>query len=36
MSNQGAITSKSLDSFISFFGGGSGVRWGWLGGVVLS
>ena len=36
MSNQGAITSKSLDSFISFCGGGSGVRWGWLGGVVLS
>ena len=36
MSNQGAITSKSLDSFISFFGGGSGVRWGWLCGVVLS
>ena len=36
MSNQGAITSKSLDSFISFFGGGSGVRWGWLGGIALS
>lgn len=36
MSNEGAITSKSLDSFISFYGTGSGVRWGWLGGVVLS
>ena len=28
MSNEGAITSKSLDSFISFYGTGSGVRWG--------
>lgn len=36
MSNEGAITSKSLDSFISFYGTGSGVRWGWLGGVALS
>lgn len=36
MSNEGAITSKSLDSFISFYGTGSGVRWGWLGGIVLS
>lgn len=36
MSNEGAITSRSLDSFISFYGTGSGVRWGWLGGVVLS
>lgn len=36
MSNEGPITSKSLDSFISFYGTGSGVRWGWLGGVVLS
>ena len=26
MSNEGAITSKSLDSFISFYGTGSGVR----------
>lgn len=36
MSNEGPITSKSLDSFISFYGTGSGVRWGWFGGVVLS
>ena len=36
MSNEGAITSRSLDSFISFYGTGSGVRWGWLGGVALS
>ena len=36
MSNEGAITSKSLDSFISFDGTGSGVRWGWLGGIALS
>lgn len=36
MSNEGAITSKSLDAFISFYGTGSGVRWGWLGGVALS
>ena len=36
MSNEGAITSKSLDSFISFYGTGSGVRWGWLGGIALS
>ena len=36
MSNEGAITSRSLDSFIGFYGTGSGVRWGWLGGVVLS
>ena len=36
MSNEGPITSRSLDSFISFYGTGSGVRWGWLGGVVLS
>lgn len=36
MSNEGPITSKSLDSFISFYGTGSGVRWGWLGGVALS
>ncbi len=35
MSNEGAITSKSLDSFISFYGTGSGVRWGWLGGIAL-
>ena len=36
MSNEGAITSKSLDSFIGFYGTGSGVRWGWLGGIALS
>ena len=36
MSNEGAITSKLLDSFISFYGTGSGVRWGWLGGIALS
>lgn len=36
MSNEGTITSKSLDSFISFYGTGSGVRWGWLGGIALS
>ena len=36
MSNEGAITSRSLDSFISFYGTGSGVRWGWLGGIALS
>ncbi|MFR3878652.1 MAG: coiled-coil domain-containing protein, partial [Collinsella sp.] len=30
MSNEGAITSRSLDSFIGFYGTGSGVRWGWL------
>lgn len=36
MSNEGPITSKSLDSFISFYGTGSGVRWGWLGGIALS
>lgn len=28
MSNEGAITSRSLDSFIGFYGTGSGVRWG--------
>ena len=36
MSNEGAITSRSLDSFIGFYGTGSGVRWGWLGGIALS
>ena len=36
MSNEGAITSKSLDAFIRFYGTGSGVRWGWLGGIALS
>ena len=36
MSNEGPITPRSLDSFISFYGTGSGVRWGWRGGVVLS
>lgn len=36
MSNEGSITSKSLDAFISFYGTGSGVRWGWLGGIALS
>ena len=36
MSNEGSITSKSLDSFIAFYGTGSGVRWGWLGGIALS
>ena len=36
MSNEGAIKSRSLDSFIGFYGTGSGVRWGWLGGIALS
>ena len=36
MSNEGAITSRSLGSFIGFYGTGSGVRWGWLGGIALS
>lgn len=36
MSNEGSITSKSLDAFIRFYGTGSGVRWGWLGGIALS
>ena len=36
MTNEGPITSRSLDSFISFYGTGSGVRWGWLGGIALS
>ena len=36
MSNEGAITSRSLDSFVGFYGTGSGVRWGWLGGIALS
>lgn len=36
MSNEGAITVKSLDSFISFYGTGSGCKWGWIGGVDLS
>ena len=36
MSNEGSITRKSLDSFIAFYGTGSGVRWGWLGGIALS
>ena len=36
MSNEGAITVKSLDRFISFYGTGSGCKWGWIGGVDLS
>lgn len=36
MSNEGAITVKSLDSFVRFYGTGSGCKWGWIGGVDLS
>ena len=36
MSNEGAITIKSLDRFISFYGTGSGCKWGWIGGIDLS
>lgn len=35
MSNEGAITTKTLDKFIAFYGKGSGVYWGWMGGVEL-
>lgn len=35
MSNEGAITTKTLDQFIAFYGKGSGVYWGWMGGVEL-
>lgn len=35
MSNEGAITTKTLDEFIAFYGKGSGVYWGWMGGVEL-
>ena len=35
MSNEGAITTKTLDEFIAFYGKGSGVCWGWMGGVEL-
>lgn len=35
MSNEGAITTKTLDEFIAFYGKGSGVYWGWIGGVEL-
>lgn len=36
MSNEGPITVKSLDTFIRFYGAGTGCRWGWLGGIDLS
>ena len=36
MSNEGAITTKSLQDFINFYGTGSGVKWGWIGGIDLS
>lgn len=36
MSNEGAITVKSLDAFIRFYGAGTGCKWGWIGGVDLS
>lgn len=36
MSNEGAITIKSLDSFVRFYGTGSGCKWGWIGGIDLS
>lgn len=35
MSNEGAVTTKTLDEFIAFYGKGSGVYWGWIGGVEL-
>ena len=35
MSNEGAITTKTLDEFTAFYGKGSGVYWGWIGGVEL-
>lgn len=35
MSNEGPITVKSLDTFIRFYGAGTGCRWGWLGGIDL-
>lgn len=36
MSNEGPITVKSLDSFIKFYGAGTGCKWGWIGGIDLS
>ncbi|WP_432315817.1 phage tail tip lysozyme [Collinsella aerofaciens] len=36
MSNEGTITIKSLDSFVRFYGTGSGCKWGWIGGIDLS
>ena len=36
MSNEGPITTKSLDQFIGFYGKGTGCYWGWIGGVDLS
>lgn len=36
MSNEGSITTKSLQDFINFYGTGSGVKWGWIGGIDLS
>ena len=36
MSNEGPITVKSLDSFIRFYGAGTGCKWGWIGGIDLS
>lgn len=36
MSNEGPITVKNLDTFINFYGAGTGCKWGWLGGIDLS
>lgn len=36
MSNEGPITVKSLDRYISLYGAGTGCKWGWLGGIDLS
>lgn len=36
MSNEGPITVKSLDTFIRFYGAGTGCKWGWIGGIDLS
>ena len=36
ISNEGAITIKSLQEFVGFYGKGTGCKWGWLGGVDLS
>ncbi|WP_158561627.1 MULTISPECIES: phage tail tip lysozyme [unclassified Collinsella] len=36
MSNEGPITVKSLDTFIRFYGAGTGCKWGWIGGIDIS
>ena len=36
ISNEGAITIKSLQEFVGIYGKGTGCKWGWLGGVDLS